>query len=188
MEEKVTFCLDLATEKMNEAVSHLNMELSKIRAGRANTSVLDGIMVDYYGTPTAINNMASLNTPDARTILIQPWEKNIISEIVNAINKSNLGFVAQDTGDKIIINIPILTEERRKDLVKQVKIEVENCKISIRNARRDANDELKKLLKEKEIGEDEEKSSEKNVQTITDNHIKSVDEKVSLKEKEIMTI
>ena len=188
MEEKVTFCLDLATEKMNEAVSHLNMELSKIRAGRANTSVLDGIMVDYYGTPTAINSVASLNTPDARTILIQPWEKNIISEIVNAINTSNLGFVAQDTGDKIIINIPILTEERRKDLVKQVKIEVENCKISIRNARREANDELKKLLKSKDISEDDEKKHEKKIQEVTDQNIKKIDEKVTVKENEIMKI
>merc|ERR1739848_58786 len=111
MEEKVKFFLDLGSEKMGESISHLNVELSKIRAGRANASVLDGIMVDYYGTPTAINNMASLSTPDARTIVIQPWEKNILTEIVNSINSSNLGFVAQDTGEKIIINIPILTEE-----------------------------------------------------------------------------
>ena len=148
MEEKVKFLLDLGSEKMGESISHLNIELSKIRAGRANASVLDGIMVDYYGTPTAINNMASLSTPDARTIVIQPWEKNILTEIVNSINSSNLGFVAQDTGEKIIINIPILTEERRRDLVKQAKVEVENCKVSIRNARREANDELKKLNKE----------------------------------------
>ena len=187
MEEKVTFCLDLATEKMNEAVSHLNMELSKIRAGRANTSVLDGIMVDYYGTPTAINNMASLNTPDARTILIQPWEKTIISEIVNAINTSNLGFVAQDTGDKIIINIPILTEERRKDLVKQVKIEVENCKISIRNARREANDELKKLNKDG-LSDDELKTKEGEIQILTNNCISKVDDIFTSKEKDILTV
>ena len=187
MEEKVTFCLDLAREKMNEAVSHLNMELSKIRAGRANTSVLDGIMVDYYGTPTAINSVASLNTPDARTILIQPWEKTIISEIVNAINTSNLGFVAQDTGDKIIINIPILTEERRKDLVKQVKIEVENCKISIRNARREANDELKKLNKDG-LSDDELKTKESEIQVLTNNCISKVDDIFTSKEKDILTV
>ncbi|MAQ32037.1 MAG: ribosome recycling factor [Flavobacteriales bacterium] len=187
MEEKVTFCLDLATEKMNESVSHLNMELSKIRAGRAHTSVLDGIMVDYYGTPTAINNMASLNTPDARTILIQPWEKNSISEIVNAINTSNLGFVAQDTGDKIIINIPILTEERRRDLVKQVKGEVENCKVSIRNARREANDELKKLNKDG-LSDDVLKTKEGEIQILTNNYISKVDDIFTSKEKDILTV
>ena len=148
MEEKINFYLDFANEKMQESINHLHSELSKIRAGRASTSVLDGIMVDYYGTPTAINNMASLSTPDARTIVVQPWEKNILTDIVNAINSSNLGIVAQDTGEKIIINMPILTEERRIDLVKQVKTEMENCKVSIRNARREANDELKKLNKE----------------------------------------
>ena len=187
MEEKVKFILDLGSEKMSESITHLNVELSKIRAGRANTSVLDGIMVDYYGTPTAINNMASLSTPDARTIVIQPWEKNILSEIVNAINSSNLGFVAQDTGDKIIINMPILTEERRRDLVKQVKVEVENCKVSIRNARREANDELKKLNKEG-LSDDALKVSEGEIQTLTDNFITQSDSIFGTKEKDILTV
>ena len=126
MEEQIDFIIDCVKEKMNESMTHLQAELSKIRAGRASVSVLDGILVDYYGTPTPINNMASMSTPDARTILIQPWEKPVLSDIVNAINASNLGFNAQDTGDKIIINMPVLTEERRRDLVKQVKVEIEN--------------------------------------------------------------
>ncbi len=187
MEEKVKFLLDLGSEKMGESISHLNVELSKIRAGRANASVLDGIMVDYYGTPTAINNMASLSTPDARTIVIQPWEKNILTEIVNSINSSNLGFVAQDTGEKIIINIPILTEERRRDLVKQAKVEVENCKVSIRNARREANDELKKLNKEG-LSDDALKNAEAEVQTLTDKFISQSDSIFDTKEKDILTV
>ena len=187
MEEKVKFFLDLGSEKMGESISHLNVELSKIRAGRANASVLDGIMVDYYGTPTAINNMASLSTPDARTIVIQPWEKNILTEIVNSINSSNLGFVAQDTGEKIIINIPILTEERRRDLVKQAKVEVENCKVSIRNARREANDELKKLNKEG-LSDDALKNAEAEVQMLTDKFISQSDSIFDTKEKDILTV
>ena len=187
MEDKVKFLLDLGNEKMVESISHLNIELSKIRAGRANASVLDGIMVDYYGTPTAINNMASLSTPDARTIVIQPWEKSILSEIVNSINSSNLGFVAQDTGEKIIINIPILTEERRRDLVKQAKVEVENCKVSIRNARREANDELKKLNKEG-LSDDALKNAESEVQTLTDKFISQSDSIFDTKEKDILTV
>jgi len=187
MEDKVKFFLDLGNDKMGESITHLNVELSKIRAGRANTSVLDGIMVDYYGTPTAINNMASLSTPDARTIVIQPWEKNILTEIVNSINSSNLGFVAQDTGEKIIINIPILTEERRQNLVKQVKVEVENCKVSIRNARRDANDELKKLNKEG-LSDDALKIAEGEIQALTDKFIAQSDLIFEAKERDILTV
>ena len=187
MEDQVNFCIDLATEKMNESIIHLQSELSKIRAGRANTSILDGVLVDYYGTPTPINNIASLSTPDARTIFIQPWEKNLVSEIVNAINTANLGFLAQDTGEKIIINIPILTEERRLDLVKQVKVEIENCKISIRNARRDANDELKTLNKDG-LSDDVLKVSEGEIQALTDKFIKQIDSIFELKEKDILTV
>lgn len=187
MEEQVNFIIDFVTEKMNESVSHLQMELSKIRAGRANVSVLDGVMVDYYGTPTPINNMASMSTPDARTILIQPWEKPVLSDIVNAINSSNLGFNAQDTGDKIIINIPVLTEERRRDLVKRVKIEVENCKVSIRNSRREGNEELKKLNKEG-LSDDASKTAEDKVQTITNNYISKIDSIFEVKEKDILTV
>ena len=187
MEEQINFILDLVSEKMKEAITHLNLELSKIRAGRANTSILDGVLVDYYGTPTPIGNMASLSTPDARTIVIQPWEKNLVMEIVNAINKSNLGFIAQDTGEKIIINMPILTEERRKDLVKQVKVEVETCKVSIRNARRDGNDELKKLNKEG-LSDDALKQSELRVQALTDKFVTQIDSIFVSKEEDILTV
>jgi len=187
MEEQVNIILDLVAEKMKESITHLELELSNIRAGRANTSILDGVILDYYGTPTAIANMASLSTPDARTIIIQPWEKNLVSEIVHAINKSNLGFIAQDTGDKIIINIPILTEERRKELVKKVKVEVENCKVSIRNARRDGNDDLKQLNKDG-LSDDELKKSELRVQSLTDKYIAQVDSIFEHKEKDILTV
>jgi len=187
MDEQVNFSIDLVAEKMKESINHLEIELSKIRAGRANTSILDGILVDYYGTATPIANMASLSTPDARTIVIQPWEKNLVMEIVNAINTSNLGFTAQDTGEKIIINIPILTEERRKDLVKQVKIEVENCKISIRNARRDGNDDLKKLNKAG-LSDDLLKNSEDRIQALTDKFIAQSDSIFEIKERDILTV
>jgi ribosome recycling factor len=187
MEEQVNFIVDFVKEKMNESISHLQSELSKIRAGRANTSILDDILVDYYGTPTPIQNMASLSTPDARTILIQPWEKPLVADIVNAINSSNLGFNAQDTGEKIIINIPALTEERRRDLVKQVKIEIENCKVSIRSARREGNDELKKLNKEG-LSDDVLKIAEEKVQTLTDQYISKIDSIFEIKEKDILTV
>ncbi len=187
MEEQVNFIVDFVTEKMNESIAHLQSELSKIRAGRANTSILDGILVDYYGTPTPIQNMASLSTPDARTILIQPWEKPLVADIVNAVNSANLGFNAQDTGEKIIINIPVLTEERRRDLVKQVKIEIENCKISIRSARREGNDELKKLNKEG-LSDDALKIAEEKVQTLTDQYITKIDSIFEIKEKDILTV
>jgi len=187
MEEKVNFIIDFVQEKMNESISHLQSELSKIRAGRANITVLDGVMVDYYGTPTPIANMASMSTPDARTIVIQPWEKPVLPDIVNAINSSNLGFNAQDTGEKIIINIPALTEERRRDLVKRVKVEVENCKVSIRNSRREGNEELKKINKEG-LSDDALKIAEENVQTITNNYISKIDSIFEVKEKDILTV
>jgi ribosome recycling factor len=187
MNEQVNFSIAIVTEKMNESISHLQLELSKIRAGRANTSILDGVLIDYYGTPTPIANMASLSTPDARTIVIQPWEKNMVIEIINAINTSNLGFMAQDTGEKIIINMPILTEDRRKDLVKQAKIEIENCKVSIRNARRDGNDELKKLNKDG-LSDDDLKTSEVTIQKLTDKFIVQADSIFELKEKDILTV
>jgi len=187
MEEQVNFCIDLITEKMSEAIAHLQLELSKIRAGRASTSVLDGVVLDYYGNPTPIHNMASLSTPDARTIIIQPWEKNSVPDIVNAINSSNLGFVAQDTGDKIIINIPILTEERRKELVRQAKAEIESCKVSIRNARREGNEELKKLNKDG-LSDDACKIAEVNIQALTDKFINKSDAIFDLKEKDILTV
>ena len=187
MEENINMIVEMATENMNESINHLQSELTKIRAGRANTSVLDGVLVDYYGTPTPIHNMASLSTPDARTIIIQPWETQQVMEIVNTINSSNLGFMAQDTGEKIIINIPILTEERRKELVKQVKVEIESCKVSIRNIRRDGNEDLKQLNKER-LSEDYLRISEEEIQSLTDNYIKKTDVIFDLKEKDILTV
>ena len=187
MEEKVSFVIDISNEKMNESITYLQNELAKIRAGRASTTVLDGILVDYYGTPTEISNMASLSTPDARTIIIQPWEKNVIVDVVNVINSSNLGFTAQDTGDKIIINLPVLTEERRRDLVKQVKVEVENCKVSIRNTRRESNDELKQLNKEG-LSDDALKISEESIQSLTNTYIEKADAIFKVKEKDILTV
>ena len=187
MNEQVTLCLTIVEEKMIESISHLELSLLKIRAGRANTSILEGVQVDYYGTPTLINNMASLSTPDARTIVIQPWEKKLIPEIVNAVNLSNLGFLAQDNGEKIIINIPALTEDRRKDLVKQAKIEIENCKVSIRNARRDGNDDLKKLNKDG-LSDDDMKSSSDLIQQKTNDFISKADFMFEMKEKDILTV
>ena len=187
MEENINLIMDMATENMKESINHLQSELSKIRAGRANTSVLEGILIDYYGTPTPIHNMASLSTPDARTIVIQPWEKQLVTEIVNGINSSNLGFVAQDTGEKIIINIPILTEERRRELVRQAKTEIENCKISIRNTRREANEELKKLNKEG-LSDDQLHLAEEKIQVLTNTNVSKVDDIFELKEKDILTV
>ena len=187
MDEKLDFIISVTTEKMNDSINHLKAELSKIRAGRANTSILDGILIDYYGTPTMFNNMASLSTPDARTIIIQPWEKQLVPEIVNGINSANLGFLAQDTGEKIIINIPTLTEERRQELVKQVKAEVENCRVSIRTARRDSNEDLKKLNKEG-LSDDRLKVAEDQVQTLTNKHIAEAESILLLKEKDILTV
>ena len=187
MEENIKLIMDMATENMNESINHLQSELSKIRAGRANTSVLEGILIDYYGTPTPIHNMASLSTPDARTIVIQPWEKQLVSEIINGINSSNLGFVAQDTGEKIIINIPILTEERRRELVRQAKTEIENCKISIRNVRREANDEFKKLNKEG-LSDDQLHLAEEKIQVLTNTTVSKVDDIFEVKEKDILTV
>tara|TARA_B100000902_G_scaffold399632_1_gene471463 strand:+ start:2205 stop:2768 length:564 start_codon:yes stop_codon:yes gene_type:complete len=187
MEDQVSLCIDCTKEKMNSSISHLQIELSKIRAGRANTSILDGLFVDYYGTPTTINNMASLSTPDARSIIIQPWEKQLVPDIINAINSSNLGFLAQDTGEKIIINLPILTEERRKELVKQAKVEVENCKVSIRNIRRESNDDLKKMNKEG-LSDDALKQAELSIQLVTNQFVEKIDTIFSVKENDILTV
>ena len=174
--------------KMDKAIEVFSKELSSLRTGRANAAMLDLVKVDVYGQQMPINQVGSITTPEPRMINIQVWDTNNVPLVDAAIKKSDLGLNPQIDGQLIRLPVPELNEERRTELKKLIKSIGEKCKISIRNIRRDANDELKKLLKDKEIGEDEEKSSEKNVQTITDNHIKSVDEKVSLKEKEIMTI
>ena len=174
--------------KMDKAIEVFLKELSSLRTGRANSAMLDLVKVDVYGQQMPINQVGSITTPEPRMINIQVWDANNVPLVDAAIKKSDLGLNPQIDGQLIRLPVPELNEERRTELKKIIKSIGEKCKVSIRNIRREANEELKKLLKAKEIGEDEEKSSEKNVQTITDEHIKVVDEKVSLKEKEIMTI
>ena len=174
--------------KMDKAIEVFSKELSSLRTGRANAAMLDLVKVDVYGQQTPINQIGSITTPEPRMINIQVWDQNNVALVDAAIQKSELGLNPQVDGQLIRLPIPELNEERRIELKKLIKSMGEKCKVSIRNIRRDANDELKKLLRAKEIGEDEEKSFEKNVQQITDKHISIVDEKVSAKEKEIMTI
>ena len=174
--------------KMDKAIEVFLKELSSLRTGRANAAMLDLVKVDVYGQQMPINQVGSITTPEPRMINIQVWDASNVPLVDAAIKKSDLGLNPQIDGQLIRLPVPELNEERRIELKKLIKSIGEKCKVSIRNIRREANEDLKKLLKAKEIGEDDEKSSEKNVQTITDNHIKVVDEKVSLKEKEIMTI
>ena len=174
--------------KMDKAIEVFSKELSSLRTGRANAAMLDLVKVEVYGQQMPINQIGSITTPEPRMINIQVWDQSNVSLVDSAIRKSELGLNPQIDGQLIRLPVPELNEERRTELKKLIKSMGEKCKISIRNIRRDANDELKKLLKSKEIGEDEEKTFEKNVQNITDKHISIVDEKVSSKEKEIMTI
>ncbi|MDD4645738.1 MAG: ribosome recycling factor [Bacteroidales bacterium] len=187
MNEEVEIILEDTEDKMERTIRHLDNELSKIRAGRANIHMLDGIMVNYYGTPTPLAQIANVNSPDPRTLAIQPWEKNMIDPIEKSIMAANLGMTPVNNGEVIRINIPMLTEDRRRDLVKKVKIEGENARVGIRNNRRDGNDQLKKLIKEG-LAEDTEKDAEKTVQEMTDKYIKIVDDRLIVKEKDIMTI
>ena len=174
--------------KMDKAIEVFSKELTSLRTGRANAAMLDLVKVDVYGQQMPINQVGSITTPEPRMINIQIWDANNVPLVDAAIKKSDLGLNPQIDGQLIRLPVPELNEERRTELKKLIKSIGEKCKVSIRNIRREANEELKKILKEKEIGEDEEKSFEKNIQTFTDSHIKTVDEKVSLKEKEIMTI
>ena len=174
--------------KMDKTIEVFLKELSSLRTGRANAAMLDLVKVDVYGQQMPINQVGSITTPEPRMINIQVWDQNNVNLVDAAIKKSELGLNPQIDGQIIRLPIPELNEERRTELKKMIKSMGEKCKVSIRNIRREANEELKKLLKAKEIGEDEEKSFEKNVQTITDKHISIVDEKISSKEKEIMTI
>ncbi len=187
MNEEVELILLDTEDKMQRTIRHLENELSKIRAGRANVHMLDGIMINYYGTSTVLNQISNINTPDPRTLAIQPWEKNMIDPIEKAILAANLGLTPMNNGEIIRINIPMLTEERRRELVKKVKTEGETARIGIRNIRRDGNEQLKKLIKDG-LAEDEEKDAEKMVQDMTDKYISIVDDKLSVKEKDIMTI
>ncbi len=184
MNEELQFIIDTAKEQMENALEHLNRELANIRAGKASPAMLRSVMVDYYGSQTPLTQVANVNTPDARTITVQPWEKNMLQEIEKGIMLANIGFNPMNNGESIIINVPALTEERRKDLVKQAKAEAEDDKVSVRNARRDANNDIKKL----DISEDLEKNAENDIQDMTNKYIKIIDDLFDKKEIEIMTI
>ncbi len=187
MDEEVEFILDVAKEKMQQAILHLEKAMVKIRAGKANPSMVSGVFVDYYGVNTPLIQVANVGTSDARTIVIQPWEKNMIIPIEKAIMAANLGFNPDNNGELIRINIPMLTEDRRATFVKQARHEGEECKISIRSSRRETMEELKKMKKDG-LSEDMEKTAEEKVQKLTDKFYSKVDELVAVKEKDIMTI
>lgn len=179
---------DSATEKMKTAIEHLKKDFTTIRTGRASAGILDGLMVDYYGTPTLLHQVASINTPDSRSITIQPWEQKLLPAIEKAIFKSDLGVTPANDGVIIRIGIPPLTEERRKDLVKMVHKKAEECKVAVRNVRRDANEGLKKLEKDGHVSKDEIKKALDEMQKLTDSYIVKIDEVIAHKEKEIMEV
>jgi len=187
MTEEVQMYLDDCKESMQKAIEHLESELTKVRAGKANVSMLASISVDYYGTKTALTQVANVSTPDARSLVIKPWEKAMLEPIEKAINAANLGFNPMNDGEIIRINIPQLTEERRKEMVKVVRSIAEHSKVGIRNLRRDANDGIKALVKDG-LSEDLAKDGEAVVQEITNTFTAKVDKHVEAKEKEIMTI
>lgn len=176
------------TAKMEKSLHSLSEELKKVRTGRAQVSMLDNIRVNYYGTPTPLSQVASISTPDAKSFLIAPWEVSILKEIEQSIVKSELGMAPMNDGKVIRLKVPDLTEERRKDLAKQVKKIAEEARVAVRMARRDANDEVKKALKDKKVSEDEAKKSEADIQKITDDFIKKIDQVADEKEKQILTI
>lgn len=183
--DELQLYLEEAKDLMNKAFAHVQHELTKIRAGKANPSMLDGIQVSYYGTMTPLNQVSSMTTPDARTIFIKPWEKNLIQEIERAILTANLGLNPQNDGQQVIINIPMLTEERRKQLVKQVGHECEHGRVSIRSIRKETNEHLKKI---KGVSEDDVKNAEEKTQKLTDEFIAKIDALMKKKETEIMTV
>ena len=183
--EDIQFILDSTQEAMDNALKHLEKQFVNIRAGKASPAMLGSVMVNYYGSQTPIGQVANINTPDGRTITVQPWEKNMLQEIERGIAYANLGFNPMNNGDIIIISVPPLTEERRRDLAKQAKAEAEDAKVSIRAARKDANNDIKK---NEDVSEDLKKNAEIDVQQITDKHVRKVDELFDAKEKEIMTV
>ena len=184
MNEEVDFILDTAKESMDGSISHLEKALVKIRAGKASPVMLSTVMVEYYGSPTPLSQISNINTPDARTISVQPWEKSILADIETAIMNANLGFNPMNNGEMVIINVPPLTEERRIQLVKQAKSEAEDAKVSIRNARQDANKDIKKL----DVSEDVKSNAEVDIQELTDTYINKVDAILDVKETEIMKV
>ena len=184
MNEKLEVILKSAEDKMQSSLLHLENELLNIRAGKANPNMLKSVMVDYYGNPTAIGQLANINTPDSKSLIVQPWDKSILQEIEKGIINANLGLNPMNNGDTIIVSIPPLTEERRKELVKIVRNESESSKISIRNIRKDSNHEIKKT----DVSDDEKKNYEIDIQKLTDNFITKIDSILKVKEKEIMTV
>ncbi len=184
MNEEIDIITETAKESMELSVQHLEKELLNIRAGKANPIMLNSVFVEYYGTPTPLSQVANINTPDGRTLSIQPWEKSLLAEIEKGILQANLGFNPMNNGESLIINIPPLTEERRKDLVKLAKVETENAKVSIRNARKEANNDIKKA----DSSEDLQKNAEIDIQELTNQFIKKVDDIFDVKEKEILTV
>ena len=184
MNEEIGFIIEAADECMRFSIEHLEKELVNIRAGKANPVMLKGVMIEYYGVPTPLSQVSNINTPDGRTITVQPWEKPLLAEIEKGILNANLGFNPMNNGESVIINVPPLTEERRMELVKLAKAETENAKVSIRNARKDANNEIKKS----DISKDIQKNAEIDIQELTDNYIKKVDDIFLSKEKDILTL
>jgi ribosome recycling factor len=185
MNEDIQFILDSTKEAMDNAIKHLEKQFVNIRAGKASPAMLGSVMVNYYGSQTPLNQVANVNTPDGRTITVQPWEKSMLQEIEKGIMIANLGFNPMNNGDTIIINVPALTEERRRDLAKQAKAEAEDAKIGVRSARKDANSEIKKLV---DVSEDLQKNAEIDVQQMTDKYVKKIDDLFDVKEREIMTV
>jgi ribosome recycling factor len=185
MNEDIQFILDTAKEAMNNAIKHLEKEFVNIRAGKASPSMLGSVMVEYYGSQTPLSQVANVNTPDGRTITVQPWEKSMIQEIERAIMIANLGFNPMNNGESVIINVPPLTEERRRDLAKQAKHEAEEAKIGVRNARKEANHDVKSL---DDASEDLKGNAEIDIQEMTDSYVKKIDALLQVKEQEIMTV
>jgi ribosome recycling factor len=175
-----------AADDMKKSVEHLSQQLAKVRTGRASASLLDGVRVEYYGSPTPISQVGGISSPDARTLVVQPWDASTVGAIERAILAANLGITPQSDGQVIRISIPPLTEERRKDIVKQCKKTAEEAKLAVRNVRRDANEELKKAEKSEHFSEDERKRGEEDVQKHTDRYIKEIDDVLAAKEKEVL--
>ena len=182
--EEISFIMDVVKEAMEKSLDHLEKAFVNIRAGKANPAMLSTVKMEYYSAQTPLSQVANINTPDAQTLSVQPWDKTMIPEIEKAILVANLGFNPSNNGESVIINIPPLTEERRRDLVKLAKSEAENAKVGVRNARKDANNELKNI----DLSEDQLGNAEVGVQTLTDDYIKKIDDKYALKEDEIMTV
>ncbi len=184
MNEDVNFIIEATQDSMEKAMAHLEKELIKIRAGKASPAMLSSVMVEYYGSMTPLSQVSNVNTPDARTLSVQPWEKSLIPAIETAIMNANLGFNPMNNGEMVIINVPPLTEERRKQLVKQARVEAEDAKVSVRSARQEANKEIKNL----EVSEDLAKNAEIDIQELTDSYTKKVDKILEVKEAEIMKV